>query len=111
MAPKKYVGCFNYEGRWLQDDFFVYLPNSREGREAKEMQKSLTGEVHPGIKDRYYEVVDTHMPNRGLQIFRWCYGQENLGCPNNNVWRYDLGKLLMPTIFKDMDLLQKQLTV
>ena len=54
------------------------------------MWKSLTSEVHLGVKDRYDEVADTHMPTRGLQIFRWWYGKANLGCPNNNAWRYDL---------------------
>ena len=99
------MGHFDYESRQLQDNFFESLLDSREDREANEMWKSLTREIHPRLKDRYFEVADTHMPTRGLQIFRWCYGQENFGCPNNNVWRHDLGKLVMPTIFKDVDLL------
>ena len=50
------------------------------------------------------EVVNTHMPTKGLQIIRWWYGQEKSRFPNNNVWRYDLGKFLMPIVFKDVNL-------
>ena len=69
------------------------------------MSRSLTGEVRLVVKDRYDEVVDTHMPIKGFQTFRWWYGYKKSSFPNNNVWQYDLGKLVMPTIFKDVDLL------
>ena len=110
MEPKKYVGSFEYESRRLQDDFLEALPDSREGREANEMWKSLTGGIRPELKDKYFDVVDTHMPIKGLQVLRWWYGQENSGNPNNNVWRYDLGKLVMPIMFKDVDLLLELLS-
>ena len=45
------------------------------------------------------------MPMKGLKIFRWWYGIENEGCPLSNVWQYDLGKSIIPIIFKDVDLL------
>ena len=45
------------------------------------------------------------MPTKGLQIFIWWYGHANFGIPNNNVWKFDLGKLVMPMVFKDIDLL------
>ena len=66
MAPKNYVGCFNYEDRWLQNYFLDLLPNSKEGREANEQWRALTGEVHLGLKDRYDEVANTNMPIKGL---------------------------------------------
>ena len=74
MAPKKYVGNFEYEKRRLQDDFLEALPDLKEGKEANENWRSLTREVCPRVKDRYSKVIDTHMPTRGLQIFRWWYG-------------------------------------
>ena len=66
MAPKKYIGHFDYESRRLQDNFLESLLDSREGSEANVMWKSLTREIHPRLKDRYFEVVDTHMPTKGL---------------------------------------------
>ena len=65
----------------------------------------MAREVYLGLKDKYAGVVDTHMPTKGLQIFRWWYGQANLGSPNDNVWKCDLGKLVVPIVFKDVDLL------
>ena len=105
MAPKKYVRHFEYEKRRLQDDFLEALSECKEGQDAHKEWKYLVGEVHPGLKDRYAGVVDTHMPTKGLQIFRWWYGQVNSRNPNDNVWKFDLGKLVVPTIFKDVDLL------
>ena len=43
--------------------------------------------------------------NQGLHIFKWWYGKVNSGSPNDNVWKFDLGKLVVPTVFKDVDLL------
>ena len=65
----------------------------------------MNEEVHLGVKDRYDEIADTNMSIKGLQIFKRWYGQANATCPNSNVWRYDLGKLVVPTFFKDVDLL------
>ena len=66
MAPKKYVNKFNYEDRRLQDDFYELLPKSREGKEAIDLWKTLTREVHPRVTYRYNEIANTHMPLKGL---------------------------------------------
>ena len=105
MVPTKYVRHFEYENRRLQDDFLEALSKCKEGQDAHKEWKSLAGEVCLGLKDRYERVVGTQMPTKGLQIFRWWYGQVNLGSPNDNVWKFDLGDLVVPTIFKDVDLL------
>ena len=85
MAPKKYVRHFEYEKRRLQDDFLEALSECKEGQHAHKEWKSLTTKVFPGLKDRYVGVIVTHIPKKGLQIFIWWYGQENLGNPNDNM--------------------------
>ena len=105
MAPKKYVGHLKYENKRLQDDFLEALLECKEGQDAHKEWKSLAREVCPRLKDKYAGVVDTYMPTKGLQIFRWWYGQANLGSPNDSVWKFDLGKLVVPIVFKDVDLL------
>ena len=65
----------------------------------------MAREVCPGLKDKYAGVADTQIPTKGLQIFRWWYGQVNLRSPNDNVWKFDLGKLIVSIVFKDVDLL------
>lgn len=57
------------------------------------------------MKDKYEGVVDAFMPINGLEIFRWWYGQANLGAPSCNVWQHDFGKLVVPIVYRDIDLL------
>ena len=45
-----------------------------DGQKANKKWKSLIGDVRHGLKDRYSKVENTHMPTKGLQILRWCYG-------------------------------------
>ena len=44
------------------------------------------------------------MSIQGLEIFRKWYEQSNMGSPLWNVWQYNLGKLVVPIIFFDVDL-------
>ena len=107
MPPKKYSEKYEYEERSLQDDFLDQLPRSREGRGVLPIWNGLNGEVRPGLKDKYGEVVDSMLPKPGLEIFRWWYGQANAEPPTCNVWKHDLGKLVCPTVFRDMDFFEE----
>lgn len=73
MPPRKNTRKFEYEERILQDDFLELLSGSREGKGANDFWKILTGEVFPRLKDQFDEVADTHIPLKGLQIFKWWY--------------------------------------
>lgn len=70
------------------------------------MWNELDGEVHPSLKDKYEGVANFVLPKSGLEIFRWWYGQANVEAPSYNVWRNDLGKLVYPTVFRDLDLFE-----
>lgn len=85
------------------------MPRCKEGVEAIQFWNNLDCEVCPGLKDKFGEVADSVLPKSGLEIFCWWYGQANTKAPSCNVWKYDMGKLVCPIIFRDMDLLEELL--
>ena len=59
------------------------------------------------MKDKYGEVADSALPKPGLEIFWWWYAQDNVEPPACNVWKHDLGKLVYPTVFRDMNFFEE----
>lgn len=41
----------------------------------------------------------------GLQLFKRWFSKRKLLAPNGNIWNFDLGKLVVPRVFMDSDLL------
>ena len=67
------------------------MPLYKEGRDVVEGWKVLKIEVFHGLKDKYGNFDDTNMPTKSLDVYRWWYGQVNLGSPPNNPFQYDSG--------------------
>lgn len=40
----------------------------------------------------------------GVEMFKLCYGQRNLQALFSSAWQYDLGKLVVPNVFMDVNL-------
>ena len=47
--------------------------------------------------------VDTSVG--GMDLFKRWFSQRNQGTPMSNIWDFDVGKLVVPFVFWDMDLL------
>ena len=47
--------------------------------------------------------VDTSVG--GMDLFRRWFSQRNQGTPMSNIWDFDVGKLVVPSVFWDVDLL------
>lgn len=51
-------------------------------------------------------ISDARVPMSGLSMFKLWFGQRNLPAPFSQVWQYDLGKFIVPTMFMDVDSLR-----
>ena len=63
------MGKFTYEDKILQDDFYDFLPKLEEDKKVTKVWRTLIGEVHLSVKDKFDEVANTHVPLKGLQFF------------------------------------------
>ena len=105
MAPtKQHSGHIDYMQRNLYDDFLDQFSKSTndKNRGLVLMRGTALGE---GLRYRTYNIADARVPMTGLELFRRWYGQRNAPHPFSNGWRYDMGKLVVPNVFLDVDLL------
>ena len=106
MAPtKQNSGYIEYLKRNLYDDFLDQFPLSTNNRKngLVLMQGKILGE---GLVYNCSNIADARVPLTGLEMFRLWYGQRNLPHPFSNGWMYDMGKLVVPNVFLDVDLLR-----
>ena len=48
---------------------------------------------------------DAQISMGGLELFKKLFAKRNLDTPLSNVWEFDIGKLVVPGVFFDSDLL------
>ena len=58
-----------------------------------------------GFYDKANWVRDAQVSMGGLELFKKWFSEQKLDTPMSNVWEFDIGKLTVPTIFFDSDLL------
>lgn len=74
-----------------------------KGRELIPKKSKLV--VGDGFYDRANWVRDAQVSVGGLELFRKWFLECNLDAPLSNVWEFDIGKLVVPGVFFDSDLL------
>lgn len=103
--PKQQSSQIDYLSRNLYDDFLDQLPLSTNDR--KKGLVLMRGKIlREGLVYNCSNIADARVPLIGLEMFRIWYGQRNFPHPFSNGWMYDMGKLVVPNVFPDIDLLR-----
>ena len=61
--------------------------------------------IADGLYDRGNWVRDAIITKSGLHPFKKWFSKRKLYAPHGNIWNFDLGKLVVPGVFMDSDLL------
>ena len=59
-----------------------------------------------GLYDKGNWVQDAHTSQTSLNLFKKWFAERKLFAPHANIWNFDLGKLVVPSVFMDYDLLE-----
>ena len=109
MPPKKvFSGKQDYLVRNVHDDLLELLPEST----TKTTQVKKLTSLNPRLKivDGQYDkgnwVRDTKTSQTGLVLFKKWFLERNLFSPHANIWNFGLGKLVVPSVFMDYELLE-----
>ena len=109
MPPKKpFSGQVRYVDRNIHDDLLELLPESTvEPAQVKKLT-SLNPKlkIADGLYDKGNWVRDATTAQSGLILFKKWFSERKLFAPHANVWNFDLGKLVVPSVFMDYDLLE-----
>ena len=62
--------------------------------------------VADGLYDKGNWVQDAQTSQTGLNLFKKWFAERKLFAPHANIWNFDLGKLVVPSVFMDYDLLE-----
>lgn len=75
-----------------------------------QVKKLISLDPRLKIVDNLYDkgnwVRDAITTQSGLILFKKWFSERNIFSPNSNVWSFDLGKLVVPSVFMDYDLLE-----
>ena len=109
MPPRKqFTGQADYMKRSIHDDFLEQFPLSMhaitKGREL--IPKDSRELIAEGFYDKENWVRDARMSVGGLELFRKWFSERNIDILMSNVWEFDIGKLTIPTVFFDNELLK-----
>ena len=94
--------------RNVHDDLLEFLPKST----TKTVQVKKLTSLNPGLNivDGFYDkgnwVRDAITSETSLFLFKKWFLEMNLFSPHLNIWNFDLGKLVVPSVFMDYDLLE-----
>ena len=108
MPPQRdFSSKADYMQRNLHDDLLEQLKNSTndvvKGRELlPKNPKMMLGE---GLYNRANLLRDVDTSVGGMDLFKRWFSQRNQGTPMSNIWDFDVGKLVVPFVFWDVDLL------
>lgn len=90
--------------RNLYDDFLDQLKPSTNDKQQG--QRFVSGKfLGEGLTNKAFCLADVSVPMTGLEMFKLWYGQRNLHSPLSSPQQYDLGKLLVSSVFMDVDIL------
>jgi hypothetical protein len=109
MPPKKeFSGQVNYSDRNVHDDLLELLPESTVETVRVKKLTSLNPRLRlaDGLYDKGNWVRDAHTSQTGLVLFKKWFAERKLFAPHANIWNFDLGKLVVPSVFMDYDLLE-----
>lgn len=67
--------------------------------------KSPRLRIGDGLYDKGYWLRDAQIGMTGLGLCRVGFGQRNSSTPINNIWELDVGNLVVPGVFMNVDLL------
>ena len=109
MPPKKgFSGQVSYLDRNVHDDLLELLPRSTV--ETVQVKKLTSLHHRLRIADKLYDkgnwVQDAQTLQTGLNLFKKWFAERNLYAPHANIWNFNLGKLVVPSVFMDYDLLE-----
>ena len=109
MPPKKpFSGQVNYMDRNVHDDLLELLPESTTEPAQVKRLTSLDPRLRiaDGLYDKGNWVRDATTTQTGLVLFKKWFSERKLFAPHANIWNFDLGKLVVPSVFMDYDLLE-----
>lgn len=90
--------------RNLFDDLLNQLkPSTNDRQQGKRFVSGKT--LGEGLTDKAFRLANVSIPISRLEKFKLWYGKRNLHSPLSNPWQYDLGKLVVSGVFRDVDLL------
>lgn len=117
MAPRKELfGKTEYSERGLHEDLLQLLPGSTTNvMKAKSLiPKDPRIKVAEGLYDTMSFIREAKIGTlnasgdsdiTGLDLFKLGFSQRNAPHPVSNIWHSDLGKLVVPSVFLDVDLM------
>jgi hypothetical protein len=91
--------------RNLYNDFLDQFPRSTNDRRMG-LVLMQGNKLAEGLICSSSNVTEVRTPLSRLEMFRLWFGQRNLQHPLCNGWKYDMGKLVVPNVFLDVDLLR-----
>ena len=109
MPPKKvFFGQEDYLARNIHDDLLELLPKSTNETVKVKKLTSLNPrlKIVDGLYDKGNCVRDAKTSQTGFSLFKKWFSERNLFAPHANIWNFDLGQLVVPSVFMDYDLLE-----
>ena len=87
----------------MYDDFLEQLPiSTNQNAKGKELVPKILGlRIDEGFYDKGNWLRDANTSMSGLELFRKWFLQRNHDTPLNNVWEFDIGKLVIPDVLID----------
>lgn len=94
--------------RNIHDDLLELLPESTNETMKVKKLTSLNPrlKIADGLYDKGNWVRDANTSQTGLSLFKKWFAERNLFAPHADIWNFDLGKLVVPSVFMDFDLLK-----
>lgn len=108
MAPKiEFFGKVNYQERAICDDFLeqLTLSTNQESKVTELVPRAPCLKIGEGLYDKGNWLRDPHVGLSRLGLFKVGFGMRNSPTPQNSISELDVGKLVAPGVFMDMDLL------
>lgn len=104
---KDFSGKVDYLKRAVHDDFLEQMPQSMNelARGRVLIPKNPRLLVSEGFYDKVNWLRDAEVSVGGLELFQKWFAERKLDTPINNVWEFDIGKLIVLGVFFDDDLL------
>lgn len=99
---KKSKGEVNEARRKLNQDMIDQMGSP--GARSRIAKVNLP--IREQLEDRYREIGDVLTTVRGHELFLFHYLRRDEPMPISNPWNTNLGKLVVPNIFVDIDLLK-----
>lgn len=62
--------------------------------------------ANKGFIDRQHAIKDATIPTTGWDMLKYWFGKDFTKVPTCNGWRLDMGKLVVPNVYLDIDLLK-----